>query len=72
MGLLQYKEMQLRGKARLLTMWTSCEEMQLPLKGPLMCMHYRISIMDGGFEPTCITLTYIAPRFHEFISGFQQ
>ena len=35
-----------------------------------VCMHYRIFIIDGIFEPTWVTLICIAPQFHEFISGF--
>ena len=26
-----------------------------------VCMHYHIFIVDGGFKPACITLTYFAP-----------
>ena len=26
-----------------------------------VCMHYRIFIIDGGFEPACVTLICIAP-----------
>ena len=26
-----------------------------------VCMHYRIFIVDGGFEPACVTLTCFAP-----------
>ena len=35
-----------------------------------VCMQYRIFIMDGAFEPACVTLICIALQFHEFISGF--
>ena len=35
-----------------------------------VCMHYHIFIIDGGFEPACVTLICIAPQFHGFIIGF--
>ena len=35
-----------------------------------VCMHYRIFIIDGSFEPTWVTHICIAPQFHRFISGF--
>ena len=33
----------------------------------VICMHYHIFIIDGGFEPVCVTLICIAPRFHELL-----
>ena len=35
-----------------------------------VCMHYRIFIVDGGFEPACVTLTCFALQFHGFIGEF--
>ena len=35
-----------------------------------VCKHYHIFIVDGSFEPACVTLTCFAPQFHEFIGGF--
>ena len=36
----------------------------------VVCMHYRIFIANGGFEPTCVTLACFALQFHEFTGGF--
>ena len=33
-------------------------------------MHYHIFIIDGGFEPACVTLTCFASQLHWFTSGF--
>ena len=30
-------------------------------RATVVCMHYHIFIMDGGFEPACATLTSFAP-----------
>ena len=35
-----------------------------------VCMYYHIFIIDGGFDPTYVTLTCFASQFHGFISGF--
>ena len=35
-----------------------------------ICMHYHIFITYGCFVPTCVTLIFITPQFHKFISGF--
>ena len=35
-----------------------------------VCMYYHIFIIDGHFEPTCVTLICITPQFHRFINGF--
>ena len=35
-----------------------------------VCMHYRIFIVDGGFELACVTLTCFALQFHGFIGEF--
>jgi len=39
-------------------------------RAAVVCMHYRIFIIDGGFELVFITLVCIAPQFHGSISGF--
>ena len=39
-------------------------------RGVDVCMHYRIFVMDGGFEPACVILTCFALQFHRFTGGF--
>ena len=39
-------------------------------RADVVCMHYRIFITDGGFEPAYVTLICIALQFHKFIIGF--
>ena len=45
---------------------------KLPLRGLLMCMHYRIFTVDNGLEPACVTFACFVLQFHRFANGFEQ